>query len=151
MTNDVFARIKKVFHRRRRLAVAIAFFLIIVYVPFVPYSPECSQYSGKTVGSIFLAKNFQDIFVGGLGFWEVAHLSVGNVVLLRFWTWFADPGDWVLNSSNKSVRHFIEKGYGANLETVPPHVRQLVETYRGSDGRIDLECPLVRAVAIEGW
>lgn len=57
----------------------------------------------------------------------------------------------MLKASGESVLYFVDASYGARLEAVPPRVMQLVEEARNANGFIELECPLVRAVAIDGW
>jgi hypothetical protein len=136
----------------RQFLITTAVILAIVYIPFVPYSPRCSDRGQpSSVGSVVLAENFKRALTESFDFWDVSYLPLPRIVLLRFWTLFDDPDDLVLNSSNKSVLHFVDKTYGASLETIPPHVLRMVEKARNQNGFIDLNCTLVRAVAIDGW
>lgn len=145
-------RILAVLRRRTRL-LKIAFgLLVLVFVPLFPYSPRCyDPYEPTTVGNIQLAPRYQKALTTNLRLYEVAYISVGPFVLLRFWTWLDDPGSWVANASNKAVSRFVDEAYGDSLDDVPQSLHQLIAQTRATLGRLDAVCPLVRAVAIEGF
>lgn len=145
-------RILAVLRRRKRLLLAATGVSTAVLVPLFPYAPSCyAHYELTTVESSQLAHRYQEAFTANLELYEVPYISVGRFVLLRFWTWLDDPGSWVLNASNKAVRRFVDEGYGAVREEVPQRVRTLMVESEGVYGRLRLTCPLVEAVAIEGF
>lgn len=135
------------------MLIAIISGVVIAFLPLFPYSPRCYERDEPTnVGDVLLAEDYRRGLTAHLTLYEVPYLRVGNVVLLRFWTWFADPESWVANASNKTVEPLAEGKYHAVGKPVPPHVQRMVEEARRPDRfRINLECPLVRAVAIDGW
>lgn len=138
--------------RYRLLIVVALLILTIVYVPLIPYSPYC--WSMRSVGPVVLAPAFRAKFTDWLGEFGVPYIRVGGVVFIRFWDWFTDPDDWVINASNKSVNALINPRFlGADLEfkQPPPHVRDLIAESEREHGQIWETCELVRAVAIEGW
>ena len=152
MTADRAAGARRLLHKRKWLIGTLGLFAAVIFLPIIPFSPRCSARGEPfTVGDIFLAENFKAALTDSFSFWGVPYASIDKLVLLPFWTWFDDPDDLVVNASNKSVLHFIKEGYGASLASVPPRIREMVEKRRDPDGFIDLNCPLVHAVAIEGW
>lgn len=138
--------------RRKHLLIIAVAVLALVYLPMFPYSPDCADSRGpSTVGSIQLAPQYEATLIGYLEAYEVPYVSIGRFVLLRFWTWLTDPDDWVTNASNKAVYRFVDKRFGASLDNIPQSVLILVEETRETYGRLRLVCPLVRAVAVEGF
>lgn len=146
------SRVYAVLRRRKRLVLVTALIVAIALLPLAPYSPRCSDKGEPaSVGSILLAKKFKRALGESLDYWGVPHLAISRIILLPFWTWLDDPDDLVLKASGESVLHFVDASYGARLEAVPPRVMRMIEEARNSNGFIELECPLVRAVAIDGW
>lgn len=136
--------------RKSRVLLAMLLFTaVLIWVPIVPYSPSC--WERPSVGAVLLSPAFQTEFTKRLRTWQVSYIAVDGLVLIRFWDWFADPDNWLINASNKAVLSLIDPAWGADVSTMPPRIRVMVEMRRDRDGFIDLDCPLVRAVAIEGW
>lgn len=145
-------RILAVLRRRKRLLKMVLVVLVLAFVPLFPYSPRCyDPYEPTTVGSIHLAPRYQQALTANLESYEVPYISVGPFVLLRFWTWLTDPDSWVANASNKAVRRFVDVDYGASLDDVPQRLHGLIAESRKPFGSVNAVCPLVRAVAIEGF
>lgn len=138
--------------RCKRLIIVAVVLVAIAFVPMFPYSPDCLQsYTPTSVGSVFLTRDYRQELTANLRLYGIPYVSVDGLVLLRFWSWFADPDSWVLNASNKVVRRLAEGEYYTGKH-VPPHVREMVQQARTPDHLfIDLKCPLVHAVAIDGW
>lgn len=111
----------------------------------------CDPYEPTTVGSIQLAPRYQEALTTGLAGYDIAYISIGSFVLLRFWTWLDDPGSWVANASNQAVRRFVDVGYGASLDELPQSLRGLIAETQATLGRLEVVCPIVRAVAIDGF
>lgn len=138
--------------RRKRLLIAAAAVLALVYLPIFPYSPRCyDPYEPTTVGSIHLAPQYHGALISALRYYNVPYISVGPFVLLRFWTWLADPDSDIANMSNRAIRHFIDERFGASIGDLPQSLQGLIEETRQSYGDLELVCPLVRVVAIEGF
>lgn len=130
----------------------LAFTIGVASVPMFPYMPRCyEQHEPTSVGSIFLDSPYREALVDSLSLYGVPHLEVDGLVLLRFWYWLVDPVSWVANASNQAVRYFVDEKYWTSSRSLPPNIAILVERARQPDGYTELECSLVRAVAIEGW
>lgn len=152
MTADGLPGARGFLRRRKRSIIVVTVVMAIAFVPMFPYNPRCyERYEPTSVGGVILAQDYKKGLTAHLKLYHVPYMSVGNVVLLRFWTWFTDPDSWVANASNKTVRALSEGRYYAAEKPVPPRVREMVEKAREADGSIEAECPLVHAVAIEGW
>lgn len=135
---------------RFRVSISLALLtLIIVYVPLVPYSPNCWD-KAFGVGPVVLAPAFRAEFTDYLRLFEVPYIRVGPVVLIRLWDWFADPEDWIINASNKSLYALVNPR-DVDVTQLPPHIRDLIAQSEREHGRVWDTCELVRAVAIEGW
>lgn len=74
-----------------------------------------------------------------------------NNEVRKLWTWLADPDSDIANMSNRAIRHFIDKRFGASVGDLPQSLQGLIEETRQSYGDLELVCPLVRVVAIEGF
>ena len=136
---------------RFRLLIVLALLtLAVVYVPLIPYSPYCW---GKElgVGPVVLAPTFGANFTARLRSFDVPYIRVGDLVLVRFWDRLADPDDWLINASNKSLYSLVDPLFGADVTQLPPHVRDLIAESQREHGDLTPTCELVRAVAIEGW
>lgn len=131
--------------------LGIAFLtLLIVYLPFAPYSPYCwGRESG--VGPVVLAPAFRTEFTNMLRSWGIPFIRIGEVVLVRYWDWLTDPDDELVNASNKSLYALLDPMFGADVTRLPPNVRDLIAESKREHGDLTLTCELVRAVAIEGW
>ena len=151
MTADRQAGDRGFLQQRKKSIIAVALLAAIAFVPMFPYSPRCyERYEPTSVGDVILAQDYQGL-TAHLELYHVPYMSVANVVLLRFWTWFTDPDSWVANASNKTVRLLAQGKYDGVEKPVPLRVREMVDKAREPDGYIEAECPLVRAVAIDGW
>ncbi len=151
MTPMLVTRAKAFARKRKRAIIAVAFVLAIVYVPLFPYSPDCVEsYTPSHVGPVFLAEDYREGLTAYLDAFGVPYISIDGLVLLRFWTWFNDPESWVVNASNKPVEGLLE-GHYDGVSPPPRHITEMVERYRRPNGFIRMACPLVRAVAIDGW
>ena len=78
-------------------------------------------------------------------------MRIDGLVLVRLWDWLADPDDWLINASNKSLSSLTEPMYGADVGQLPAHVRDLIAESEREHGYLTPTCALVRAVAINGW
>jgi hypothetical protein len=100
---------------------------------------------------VFLAPAFRREFTDRLSLWDVPYIALDGLVFVRFWDWFSDPDRLLVNASNKAFRSFVDPAHGADVANIPANVRELIAQSTDSDGRIERNCELVRAVAIEGW
>lgn len=141
---------RRISRRYRALIVIIGVILTMSLVPIVPYSPYCwGRESG--IDPIFLAPAYRKEFIDRLQLWDVPYIAVDGLVLVRLSDRVNDPDDWLINASNKAIRHLVEEENGASRNDVPEPVRRLIAQTRETFGFLELVCPLVRAVAIEGW
>ena len=141
--------LSRILRRHRPLLAVLVFAVILLWVPIMPYSPSC--WERPSVGPVFLAPAFRKEFTERLQQWDVNYIAVDGLVFVRFWDWFADPDDWLINASNKSVSSLVDPAWGADVSTIPPRVRDLITRTERDRGEIWPTCKLVRAVAIEGW
>ena len=112
MTADHSRRARGFLWNRKRLIIVGLVTVAIAFVPMFPHSPDCLESSTPTsLGSIFLADDYQKGLIAHLASYDVPYISVGNVVLLRLWTRLADPESWVLNASNKTVMLLAQGRY----------------------------------------
>lgn len=101
----------------RILRVLLAVLLLAVlsiWVPLMPYSPYCS--GRHFIGPVFLAPGFRIQFTNKLRSRDVAFIHVDGLVLVRFWDWFADPDDRLINASNKAVSSLVDPAWGADFQ-----------------------------------
>jgi hypothetical protein len=57
-----------------------------------------------------------------------------------------------VNAANKGVYAFVEENFIVRrFDETLPHVKQLADSFRDASGWVQLDCRLVRAVAIDGW
>jgi hypothetical protein len=141
--------LRQVPERYRPLIYLAVLALAIVYVPLIPYSPYC--WGKESVGALVLAPAFRAKLTARLRSFEVPYIRVDGLVLVRFWDWLADPDDWLINASNKSLYSLVKPMYGADVAQLPQHVRDLIAESEREHGNLTPTCELVRAVAIEGW
>lgn len=137
---------------RKTTVAAMSLVAAIVYLPMFPFQPRCFSGNPDTVDVSRLFSGYRVELTERLGYFGVPYIVIGDVVLLRFSDWLDDPGDWVLNASNKAVLTLTDRRFNPRLEGPPDHVKAMAEAARNPrTGFIDLDCELVRAVAIEGW
>jgi hypothetical protein len=142
-------KLRRILRRYRVPIAVILIFLVIIRVPLMPYSPYCR---GRTaVGPVFLAPAFRTEFTERLRQWNVSYIALGGLVLVRVWDWISDPDDLLINADGKALYSLVDEKRGADAARLPARVRELIAYSTGSDGWVERNCELVRAVANEGW
>jgi hypothetical protein len=139
------------FGRHKLFVAALCLIAAVTYVPMFPYSPRCYSPDVDDLNEKHFVTPYRTVFTELLESFKVHYVVVGDVVLLRFWDWFADPDSWVANASNKAVATLVDRKFNPQLEDPPERIKALAEAARDPQGFIEPTCELVRAVAIEGW
>ena len=103
------------------------------------------------VGAVWLAADYRKEFTDGLLISDVPYIAIGGLVLVRVWDWLDGSADSLINTSGKALYAPVDANWGADASSLPPHVQELVARHTRSDGWIQRDCELMRAVAIEGW
>ena len=137
----------------RLLLIMLVLIAAVVWVPLVPYSPECEdpRTGLNDVGAVWLTPAYRKEFTDGLRILDVPNISIGGLVLVRVWDWLDAAADALLNTSGKALYALVDADWGADTSSLPPNVQELVARHTRSDGWIQRDCDLMRAVAIEGW
>ena len=92
--------------RHRVMVHTIAIILAIIFLPLVPFRPQCYE-AGRgwvNLGAVVLAPAYRDRVLHYLRAFDVPYLAIGGVVLIRSWIWLSGgPDDELVNASNKPI------------------------------------------------
>lgn len=73
--------------RRKGMIIVMLVLVAIVFVPMFAYSPRCyERHEPTSVNGVLLAQDYRRGVIDHLDSYDVPYMSVGNIVLLRFWT-----------------------------------------------------------------
>jgi hypothetical protein len=147
------ARIDAWIGRRRGVVVTVAAMLGVIFLPLVPFTPQCRAPDGNwgLLGAFYMAPAYRRHVTYYFRMFDVPYLQVGGVVLIPSWIWLSGgPDDELINASNKPYLDLLTKGWDDRPD-LPEHVKALMKESRATYGHLEDTCELVRAVAIEGW
>lgn len=139
--------------RYRLMLIMLVLIVMGVWVPLVPYSPECEdpRIGLSDVSGVWLAPAYHKEFTAGLRISDVPYIAIGGLVLIRVWDWLDGAADALINTSGKALYALVDADWGADASRLPANVQELLARHTRRDGWVQRDCELMRAVAIEGW